>query len=100
MSSYAQHADGLVGQDEMAEKRRISEVLKQIADCQAMVMGNLSVWLRCRHEISPTGRILRDGSPKTAAQALERLVNARQEENRLFRELLGIADEQLKISKS
>lgn len=41
MGFYAHHgvSAGQVGQEELAEKRRISEVLKQIADCQAMVMG-------------------------------------------------------------
>jgi hypothetical protein len=79
---------GEVGQAELAEKRRLDEHLKQIGYQQQSVMTALSIWLRCR-----------DANPKQAAQALQRLVNARQEENRLFRELLGIEQDQLAISK-
>ena len=79
---------GEVGQAEMAEKRRIAEMLKRISDQQAGIATQASIWLRCR-----------DANPKQAGQAMERLLEARAQENALFRQLFGIDDERQAIEK-
>jgi hypothetical protein len=76
-------------QAEMAEQRRIAEMLKAIDNCHANMMTSLSILMRHR-----------DGSRSTAAQALKSLYEAREEQDRLFRELLGIDDGQPRISKA
>ncbi len=91
MGFYAQHdnSSGAVGQKEMAERRRVDEMLKQIEHCHANMMSSLSTWQR--HHVA--------GSAKTARQALEGVMAARETQNRLLREFLGIEEDRLAIGK-
>ena len=84
MAFYATSHSGLVGQEEMEAKRKLEQQLKQIGEQQACVMINLQIWLRNKQDRG----------------AMERLLEARSEENRLFRELFGIEDSTLKIGKA
>jgi len=89
MAFYAQ-TDNTAGacQEELREKRRLADALKEIEQCQASVMTSLQIWLRHK-----------DHGGKTAQQALERLIEARQAENNLFKQLLQIDDKRPAITK-
>ncbi|WP_316200799.1 MULTISPECIES: hypothetical protein [unclassified Bradyrhizobium] len=82
MNYYAQPA-GLVGQDDLAKRRKIDDALKQIGHQQACVMINLQQWLRSRDQA-----------------AMERLLEARAAENALFRDLFGISSDRLALTKA
>jgi hypothetical protein len=89
MAFYAQH-DNTAGacQEELRERRRLADALKEIEQCQAIVMTSLQTWLRHK-----------DHPGKTAEQAMERLMNARRQENLVFRNVLGIEPGRLAISR-
>jgi hypothetical protein len=85
---YAQY--GLAGdQEELRAKLAEEAILKEISHLQANMMNCLHIWRRC-HE----------GNPKTALDALKRMVEFRSEENRLLRQLLGIDAEKLALPKA
>jgi hypothetical protein len=71
------------------EERRLDQCIKEIGWHQQSVMTNLMTWRRYRAS----------SSPKTAGAALKRLIEARDEENRLFREILGLEPGQKAIPK-
>jgi hypothetical protein len=82
-------------QAEMAERRRIGDIVKQIEGCRATITTNLMVWFRCIQWAEKNGCPI----PESAQQAMDDLISARQEENRLFRKLFGIAEDRLAIGK-
>jgi hypothetical protein len=88
MGFYAQYdnSTGAIGQAEMAEQRRVDELVKRIEAQQAVVMGSLRLWLRNQQWAAKNDRPL----PASANVAMERLIEARREENRLFKVLFGI----------
>lgn len=71
-----------VCQEELAEKRRIADAIKQIEQLHTMQVGALMTWLR--HRDHRTG---------VAQQALEQLANARRDENLIIKNVLGIDPE-------
>jgi hypothetical protein len=83
MSGYSHTT---IYQDEMTRKRVLDEKLKLIQQQQGRVMIALGVWLRAKHSM-----------PKEAERAMQQLIEARSEENRLFRSLFGIKDDCLAI---
>jgi hypothetical protein len=97
MGFYAQHDNsaGAVGQDEIAEQRRIDELVKRIEAQQSVVMGSLRLWLRNQQWATKNNRPL----PASADEAMARLIEARREENRLFKVLFGI-DAELRAIES
>jgi hypothetical protein len=93
MGMYAYHStteSPLEVQQERAKRLKLDEMLRAIEGAQASVANNLGIWLRSYQH--PKGQ-------QQAKQAMDRLIEARQEENRLFRELFGIADDRLAIGK-
>lgn len=84
--SFAQSNNpaGLVGQDEMAAKRRLTEALKEIEQLHSLQISSLTTWLR--HKDHPKSG--------TAQRALEQLANARREENLILKNVLGINPDQ------
>lgn len=97
MAFYAQHglANDAVGQREIAETRRISEAVKQIEACRGNITTNLMQWFRCVQWAEKYGEAI----PESAYQAMDQLVEARRQEERLFRALFGISDQLMAIEK-
>ena len=98
MAFYAQRGPeaGEVGQAEMAEQRRIDELVKHIEAAQSGVMNSLRIWLRNHQWAKQNNKPV----PASADDAMERLILARQEENKLWKILLGIENERQAIEKS
>jgi hypothetical protein len=96
MAYFAEYGNtGEAFQAEMAEQRRIGATVKQIEDCRAGITTSLLTWFRCIQWASKNGEPI----PESGYQAMDRLIESRKEEERLFRELFGIADNQKAIGK-
>jgi hypothetical protein len=70
----------LVGQEELAEKRRLSQALREIENLHAIQIVAIQTWVR--HRDNP--------STGVAQRALTQLMEARREENAVLRNVLGI----------
>jgi hypothetical protein len=78
----------LVGQAELADKRRLADALKEIEQLHALQLSSLTTWLR--HKDAKTG---------VAEQSLKQLRDARSDENRIMRNVLGIEPFRLAITR-
>jgi hypothetical protein len=82
-------------QAEMRERRRIGDIVKQIEGCRDSITTNLMTWFRGVQWAEKNGGQI----PESAYAAMERLIEARRQENELFKQLFGIAEDRLAIGK-
>jgi hypothetical protein len=82
-------------QAEMREWRRIGNIVKQIEGCRDSITNCLMQWFR----IVEWAEKNHEPIPETGYQAMERLIEARRQENDLFKQLFGIAEDRLAIAK-
>ena len=87
-------------QKEMTEQRRVGDLVKLIEGAQETVKTNMWTWLRSRQWIdkNPEASATQiKQANKSADAAMQSLIGARQEENRLWKLLFGIEDQRRAI---